>query len=137
MGEKQAVKACNVSLPDNANDKYHRLVQLAKKVFHTRMAAISFIDGEHELFKAEHALGRRSVARDESIGAHVLLLSGEPMVILDAAKVRRSFSSSIYPVCDHPAPLLCTGRRINKHSSVGCLCDWLSVVIGCLWRLAV
>ncbi|KAH0608264.1 uncharacterized protein H6S33_002316 [Morchella sextelata] len=88
-GEKarlEAVKACNVSLPDNANDKYHRLVQLAKKVFHTRMAAISFIDGEHELFKAEHALGRRSVARDESIGAHVLLLSGEPMVILDAAK---------------------------------------------------
>ncbi|RPB17502.1 hypothetical protein P167DRAFT_601332 [Morchella conica CCBAS932] len=87
-GEKarlEAVKACNVSLPDNANDKYHRLVQLARKVFHTRMAAISFIDGERELFKAEHALGRRSVARDESIGAHVLL-SGEPMVILDAAK---------------------------------------------------
>lgn len=65
-------------------------MQLARKVFHTRMAAISFIDGERELFKAEHALGRRSVARDESIGAHVLL-SGEPMVILDAAKV-----------CDYP-----------------------------------
>lgn len=70
----------------NANDKYHRLVLLAKKVFQTRMAAISFIDSDREIFKAEHAFGRDYVDRSKSIGAHVLL-SNEPMVILDTAKV--------------------------------------------------
>lgn len=51
------------------------------------MAAISFIDEDCEIFKAEHAFNRKYVGRSESIGAHVLL-SNEPVVILDTEKVR-------------------------------------------------
>lgn len=58
------------------------------------MAAISFIDSDHEIFKAEHAFGRKYVDRSKSIGAHVLL-SNEPMVILDTAEV---CCITIYPI---------------------------------------
>ncbi|KAL7271318.1 hypothetical protein RUND412_005939 [Rhizina undulata] len=80
----KAIKACNISLCTSADDKCHRLVLLAKKVFQTRMAGISFIDDRVEAFKAEHAFNQSFVDRVDSIGAHVLL-SNEPMVILDTA----------------------------------------------------
>ncbi|CUS07711.1 unnamed protein product [Tuber aestivum] len=81
----EAVNSCNVSLPPDASDKYHRLVLLARRVLNVRMASISLVDETVEIFKAEHAFNRKYVDRSESIGAHVLL-SNEPMVVLDLTK---------------------------------------------------
>lgn len=50
------------------------------------MASISLIDETVEIFKAEYGFNRKYVDRRESIGAHVLL-SDEPMVLLDVTKV--------------------------------------------------
>jgi len=55
------------------------------------MASISLIDETVEIFKAEYAFNRKYVDRNESIGAHVLL-SDEPMVVLDVTKVCNSQS---------------------------------------------
>ncbi|KAF8541161.1 hypothetical protein BDD12DRAFT_530334 [Trichophaea hybrida] len=81
----KAVKACNTILPTAAQEKCHRLVLLARKVFQTRMACISLVDENLELVKAEHSFGRKYITRADSIGAHVLL-GNEPMVVLDTVK---------------------------------------------------
>jgi len=81
----KAVKACGTVLPTAAQEKCHRLVLLARKVFQTRMACISLVDENVEVVKAEHSFGQKYITRTDSIGAHVLL-SNEPMVVLDTVK---------------------------------------------------
>ena len=49
------------------------------------MACISLVDEHLEVVKAEHSFGRKYINRGDSIAAHVLL-SSEPMVILDTVK---------------------------------------------------
>jgi hypothetical protein len=56
------------------------------RVFQTRCASVSFFDRKYEIIKTECGVGRSSIPRKESIGAHVLL-SSEPMVVLDTLKV--------------------------------------------------
>lgn len=49
------------------------------------MACISLVDEHLEVIKAEHSFSKKYINRSDSIAAHVLL-SGEPMVILDTVK---------------------------------------------------
>jgi hypothetical protein len=47
------------------------------------MAAITLIDENVEILKADHAFDKKYVNRSESFGSHVLL-SSETMVVLDS-----------------------------------------------------
>jgi hypothetical protein len=82
---QQAVKSFNVPLPAATVEKLNRLALLARKVFQTRMATISLVDENLEVYKAENSFGHKYIDRADSIGAHVLLAS-EPMVVLDTVK---------------------------------------------------
>ncbi|KAF8417911.1 hypothetical protein BGX38DRAFT_1243089 [Terfezia claveryi] len=66
----KAVKSCNLPLTIHAIEKCHRLVVLAKKV--------------------EDFIGRSDISRHLSIGAHILL-SSEPIIVLDTLKVSNYF----------------------------------------------
>ena len=82
----KAVEQVLTNYPDWARSKAHHLVHLARKVFGTCYASISFIDGQNELMKAGYGYQTSSMSRGVSIGAHVLL-STNAMVILDTEKV--------------------------------------------------
>lgn len=56
------------------------------KQFGTRYAAISFFDGQYEIFKAENGYNRRSIPRVTSIAAHAIL-STDVFVVLDTTQV--------------------------------------------------
>lgn len=55
-------------------------------LFNTPWAAISFIDKDFEIAKAELGYGRQFIRRSESIGAHVLLTQ-DVMAINDTSQV--------------------------------------------------
>ena len=82
----KAVEQVVYNYPDWARSKAHHLVHLAKKVFGTCYASISFIDSKNELMKAGYGYQTSSVSRSVSIGAHVLL-STNSMIVLDTEKV--------------------------------------------------
>ncbi|KAF8442774.1 hypothetical protein BGX38DRAFT_1201184 [Terfezia claveryi] len=57
-----------------------------------RLKAVkSLIDENHEIFKVEDFIGRSDISRHLSIGAHILL-SSEPIIVLDTLKPRESFT---------------------------------------------
>ena len=48
---------------------------------------MSFFDNHDEIFKAGCGYVSRNISRKVSIGAHLLLSGGEPMIVLDTLKV--------------------------------------------------
>jgi hypothetical protein len=82
----KAVEQVVVNYPDWARSKAHHLVHLARKVFGTCYASISFIDGQSELMKAGYGYQTSFIPRSVSFGAHVVL-STNSMIILDTEKV--------------------------------------------------
>ena len=57
------------------------------RVFQTESAALSFFDAREEVMRAEQGYNQEFISRAVSIGAHVLLSQGEPMILLDARQV--------------------------------------------------
>lgn len=110
----QAVRECNVTITHYAGEKLHRLVILAKKVFQTRMAAISFIDDRNEIFKSEQSFYKVSIPRKNSIGAHVLF-SNEPMVVLNTTEV--SFFYFLKYCLIRLLLMLFTGLAVQRQST--------------------
>lgn len=80
------MKQCSISLNTVVSEKCQRLAQLAKMVFQTRMASVSLVHDQAEIIKAGYMFGNGFIDRSTSIGAHVVL-SHEPMVVLDTAQV--------------------------------------------------
>jgi hypothetical protein len=74
-------------LPDYAEKAAQHLVALAVRVFQTESAALSFFDAHDEVMRAEQGYNYEVIPRVLSIGAHVLLSKGEPMILLDAQQV--------------------------------------------------
>lgn len=61
-------------------ERFDRLVRLAAQVLDCPLAAVSFIDGDREWFKAVHGFAATELPRDASLAAHAILDSG-PFVI--------------------------------------------------------
>ncbi|KAI9824226.1 MAG: hypothetical protein M1832_002033 [Thelocarpon impressellum] len=62
------------------------ILGVAPHALTAQYGALSYFSRETEHFKAETGYHRRKIAREISIGAHVLLAGGEPIVILDTLK---------------------------------------------------
>lgn len=84
----QAYQKISFDLPDYAQEAAQHLVALAVRVFQVRHAALSFFGQHDEIMRAESGYNKRLISRGISIGAHALLSGGEPMIVLDAQKVR-------------------------------------------------
>lgn len=77
----------SIPLTTTAREKCERLVLLGRKVFQTRMAAVTLLDEQFEVYKAEQGLdGVTTVPRCDSLAAHVVL-ADEAVVILDTKNV--------------------------------------------------
>jgi hypothetical protein len=88
MKRLDAVKTVNVPFPDWATERTKHIILLAQKMFDVQYAALSFFDSKHEIVRVEHGYSKGLIPRSVSIGAHALL-SHDPMVVLDTAKVSK------------------------------------------------
>lgn len=86
---------------------YHELVDLARHVCDTPMAAISLVDEARQWFKAESGLGMHQSPREDSFCSWTIL-SPEPMVVEDAFNDPR-FQDN---------PLVLRGPRIRFYAGV-------------------
>ncbi|KAI9889138.1 MAG: hypothetical protein M1814_005729 [Vezdaea aestivalis] len=81
----EAVGLININFPDYAIQKMRYTLKLAMQIFQTRCATISLFERDCETVRAANGTKCFTMPRKHSIGSHVLL-SSEPMVVLDTMK---------------------------------------------------
>ena len=85
------VYSYDILWPSWDQERAGALLRSAMARFDTRFAALSFFDGENEMFKVENGYNCSKIDRSISIAAHALL-SADVLVLLDIKLV-----CSIFP----------------------------------------
>lgn len=108
-------------LDSAAERDFNNLVLLAAQVFDAPFAAISFLDGERQWFKAEHGLGIRETPIEQSFCAHALG-SSDIFVVEDAA-ANPAFANNPV-VTGHPHIRFYAGMRVlaNDGTPIAAIC---------------
>lgn len=112
----------SLNLLDTApEERFNRIVRMAKRMFDVPVAFVSLIDSERQWFKASDGLGFNEIPRDHSVCAHAFL-GDDVFMVTDAAADNR--------FADGPLVLSDTNMRfyascplkLPNGCSVGTLC---------------
>ena len=96
--ERRSCLAVCHALDTAREEEFDRLVRLARAAFGAPIALISFVDAQHECFKAEIGLGIAELPRASGFG-HLAIASDAPLVIADTAADPR-----LSRICTHVGP---------------------------------
>ncbi len=102
-------------------ESFDDIARLAAELCDMPIAAVSFIDGDRQWFKARVGISVESTTRDESFCAHTISMTG-PMVVSDATKDER-FASNPGVTADGGIRFYAgIPLHINNGSALGALC---------------
>jgi GAF domain-containing protein len=79
---EQAVERLGL-LSDEPDDRFDRVVRMARRLFGTGAAAFTVLHGDRQLYRARSGIESDGVAREHAF-CQIAIASGEPLVIGDA-----------------------------------------------------
>ena len=102
-------------------ERFDRIVRMARRMFDVPAAFISFIDADRQWFKASIGIDFNEISRDQSICAHAIL-GDEPFIIADAATDHRFTDGPLVQGDTNARFYASCPLKLANGSKVGTLC---------------
>jgi diguanylate cyclase (GGDEF)-like protein len=102
-------------------ERFDRVVRMARRMFDVPVAFISFIDTDRQWFKASIGLDFNQISRDQSICAHAIL-DDKPFIIADAATDHRFTDGPLVQGDTNARFYASCPLKLPNGSRVGTLC---------------
>jgi diguanylate cyclase (GGDEF)-like protein len=102
-------------------ERFDRIVRMARRMFDVPTAFISFIDAERQWFKASAGMDFAEISRDQSICAHAIL-DDETFIIADAATDHRFTDGPLVQGDTNARFYASCPLKLANGSRVGTLC---------------
>jgi diguanylate cyclase (GGDEF)-like protein len=102
-------------------ERFDRIVRMARRMFDVPAAFISFIDADRQWFKASIGIDFNEISRNQSICAHAIL-GAEPFIIADAATDHRFTDGPLVQGDTNARFYASCPLKLPNGSTVGTLC---------------